>query len=119
LDIELDEQPNVLMITDVYIAQWTMFDPFTDSVQVVGRFRNGISTFTHISNTDYHTPYHNRQFFKDKCGCDKDIYDMVKTMYNDAHTDDYRAAYYDVLQVLPYKKFLKEDNSVNYFKIDN
>lgn len=119
LDIELDEQPNVLMITDVYIAQWTMFDPFTDSVQVIGRFRNGISSFTHISNTDYHIPYHNRQFFRDKCGCDKDIYNMMKTMYNDAQTDDCRAAYYDVLQVLPYKRFLKEDGSVNYFKMDN
>lgn len=119
LDIELVEQPNVLMITDVYIAQWTMFDPFTDSVQVVGRFRNGISTFTHISNTDYHIPYHNRQFFRDKCNCDKDIYDMMKTLYNNAQTDDYRAAYYDVLQVLPYKRFLKEDGCVNYFKIDN
>lgn len=119
LDIELDEQPNVLMITDVFIAQWTMFDPFTDSVQVIGRFRNGISTFTHISNTDYHIPYHNRQFFRDKCGSDKEIYDMMKTMYNDAKTDEYRAAYYDVLQVLPYKKFLKEDGSVNYFKMDN
>lgn len=96
-----------------------MFDPFTDSVQVIGRFRNGISSFTHISNTDYHIPYHNRQFFRDKCNCDKDIYDMMKTLYNNAQTDDYRAAYYDVLQVLPYKRFLKEDGCVNYFKIDN
>lgn len=119
LDIELDEQPNVLMITDVFIAQWTMFDPFTDSVQVIGRFRNGISTFTHITNADYHIPYHNRQFFRDKCSCDKEVYDMMKTMYNDAKNDEYRAAYYDVLQVLPYKKFLKEDSSVNYFKMDN
>jgi len=119
LDIELDEQPNVLMITDVYIAQWTMFDPFTDSVQVIGRFRNGISSFTHISNTDYHIPYHNRQFFRDKCNCDKEVYDMLNTMYVGAKNEEYRAAYYDVLQVLPYKKFLKEDDSVNYFKMDN
>lgn len=119
LDIELDEQPNVLMITDVYIAQWTMFDPFTDSVQVIGRFRNGISSFTHISNTDYHIPYHNRQFFRDKCNCDKEVYDMLNTMYVGAKNEEYRAAYYDVLQVLSYKKFLKEDGSVNYFKMDN
>ena len=119
LDIELDERPNVLMITDVYIAQWTMFDPFTDSVQVVGRFRNGVSAFIHISNTNYHIPYHNRQFFRNKCGCDKEVYDMMSTMYHDAQTDEYRSAYYDVLQVLPYKKFLKEDGSVNYFKMDN
>lgn len=119
LDIELDEQPNVLMITDVYIAQWTMFDPFTDSVQVVGRFRNGVSSFTHISNYDYRIPDHARLFFQAKCECDKSIYESMTTFYKDAPTDEYRAAYYDVLQVLPYKKFLKEDGQVNYFKIDN
>jgi len=119
LDIELDEQPNVLMITDVYIAQWTMFDPFTDSVQVVGRFRNGVSSFTHISNYDYRIPYHAKLFFQAKCECDKSIYESMTTFYKDAPTDEYRAAYYDVLQVLPYKKFLKEDGQVNYFKIDN
>lgn len=119
LDIELDEQPNVLMITDVYIAQWTMFDPITDSVQVVGRFRNGVSSFTHISNCDYRIPYHTRLFFQTKCECDKAIYEEITTFYNNAPSPEYRAAYYDVLQVLPYKKFLKEDGQVNYFKIDN
>jgi len=119
LDIELGEQPNVLMITDVYIAQWTMFDPFTDSVQVVGRFRNGVSSFTHISNYDYRIPYHARLFFQTKCECDKTIYEQMTTFYKDAPSPEYRAAYYDVLQVLPYKKFLKEDGQVNYFKIDN
>ena len=119
LDIELDMQPNVLIITDVYIAQWTMFDPFTDSVQVVGRFRNDVSSFTHISNYDYRIPYHARLFFQAKCECDKSIYESMTTFYKDAPTDEYRAAYYDVLQVLPYKKFLKEDGQVNYFKIDN
>jgi len=119
LDIELDEQPNVMMITDVYIAQWTMFDPFTDSVQVVGRFRNGVSSFTHISNWDYRIPYHTRTFFQVKCECDKNIYEKMNTFYSNASTPEYRAAYYDVLQVLPYKKYLKADGTVNYFKIDN
>lgn len=119
LDIELDEQPTVLMITDVYIAQWTMFDPFTDSVQVVGRFRNGISYIVHISNWDYRIQYHMRAFFQAKCECDKLIYEKMNTFYNDAPSPEYHAAYYDVLQVLPYKKFLKVDKSVNYFKIDN
>ena len=119
LDIELDEQPIVMMITDVYIAQWTMFDPFTDSVQVVGRFRNGVSYIVHISNWDYRIQYHMRAFFQAKCECDKLIYEQMNTFYNDAPSPEYHAAYYDVLQVLPYKKFLKTDKSVNYFKMDN
>lgn len=119
LDIELDEQPIVMMITDVCIAQWTMFDPFTDSVQVVGRFRNGVSYIVHISNWDYRIQYHMRAFFQAKCECDKLIYEQMNTFYNDAPSPEYHAAYYDVLQVLPYKKFLKTDKSVNYFKMDN
>ena len=119
LDIELNEQPNVMMITDVYIAQWTMFDPCTDAVQVVGRFRNGVSSFTHISNWDYRIPYHTKTFFQVKCECDKIIYEKMNTFYGNAPTPEYRAAYYDVLQVLPYKKYFKADGTVNYFKIDN
>jgi hypothetical protein len=50
VDIFLDEEPNVIMITDVLRRSFTMLDPYTDSIQIVGRFRNGASDITHISN---------------------------------------------------------------------
>lgn len=49
--MELEEQPHVIMLTDVYFAEHTMIDPYTDAIQIVGRFRNGVSSITYISNT--------------------------------------------------------------------
>ena len=51
VDMELEEQPHVIMLTDVYFAEHTMIDPYTDAIQIVGRFRNGVSSIIYISNT--------------------------------------------------------------------
>jgi hypothetical protein len=50
VDIDLDEKPRVIMITDVLRKAFSMLDPYSDSVQIVGRFRNGIKNVVHISN---------------------------------------------------------------------
>ena len=46
VDMELEEQPHVIML--VYFAEHTMIDPYTDAIQIVGRFRNGVSSITYI-----------------------------------------------------------------------
>lgn len=56
-DINLDEMPDVVLLTDLYEAAHTMIDPYTEAVQVQGRFRkrfeNGkrFQSLTHIANT--------------------------------------------------------------------
>ena len=52
VDIEVEYQPDVILITDLSLSQYSMLDPFTDVVQISGRYRNGISSLTHISNFD-------------------------------------------------------------------
>ena len=53
VDIELDFKPYVILVTDVYFAEQTMFDPYSDVVQIIGRFRNGITAVTHVTNSKY------------------------------------------------------------------
>jgi hypothetical protein len=50
VDIEVDYQPDVILITDVYFAEQSILDPFTEVIQIAGRYRNGIKSLTHISN---------------------------------------------------------------------
>ena len=119
LDIELETSPNVLMVTDSTVADWTMFDPNTDSVQIVGRFRNGVNKIYHISNVDENIPVHDRQFFINKFNSSKEIYSMMRRFYEDAPTPEHREAYYDAMQVLPYTKFLDVRGKENCFLIDN
>ena len=42
VDIELEFKSNIVLISDCYLADYTIFDPCTDAVQCVGRFRNGV-----------------------------------------------------------------------------
>lgn len=37
VDIELDEQPDIVFVTEPYFAEYTIIDPCTDAVQAIGR----------------------------------------------------------------------------------
>ena len=50
LDIKLKQKPDILILTDLNEAVYTMIDPFTEVIQIQGRFRNGFNSLTHISN---------------------------------------------------------------------
>jgi len=50
VDIELNDKPVVIMISDVIRRKFTMLDPYTDVIQILGRFRNGIHSAAHITN---------------------------------------------------------------------
>jgi hypothetical protein len=52
VDIKLVEKPHVILVTDTLRKSFTMLDPLTDSTQIIGRFRNGVKSSTHISNFD-------------------------------------------------------------------
>lgn len=52
VDIKLDEQPNVILLSNCYFSIHTIIDPCTDAVQATGRFRNGVSSITHIVNVN-------------------------------------------------------------------
>lgn len=40
LDIRIGKyKPDILVLTDLRTAQWTMIDPYTEAIQIQGRFR--------------------------------------------------------------------------------
>ena len=52
VDIDINEKPVVIILTDVYNAPHSTIDPSTEVYQAVGRFRNGVHKICHISNWD-------------------------------------------------------------------
>ena len=56
VDIELDEQPDIVFVTEPYFAEYTIIDPCTDAVQAVGRFRNGTSLLSIPMKTIRYAP---------------------------------------------------------------
>lgn len=119
LDIELNCKPNVVMITDCFIADYTMIDPYMDAVQITGRLRNGTNAIYHISNFDERIPVRDKRGIITRYQCDKEIYEKFETFKNSETDINRRAAFSDAMRVLPYNRFLDDYGKEDAFKIDN
>lgn len=118
-DIKLDVQPNILLITDVNSTTYTMFDPFTDSIQAIGRFRNGVSSITHISNWSNNFPLRNRDSLYNTINIYKDDYFSKVALFDNATSKPERDALYELLNTHPFKRYINEWGQTDYFLIDN
>lgn len=118
-DIEITEKPIVVMVTECYIAEWSMIDPYTDAVQILGRFRNGISKAYHICNFNQNLAIKTKEDILLSYECSKSVYETLKTLRETASTQSMKEAFYNAIQTLPYNQFLDERNRVNYFAVDN
>lgn len=118
VDIELEEEPDVVFITEPYFAEYTIIDPKTDAVQAIGRFRKGTSFAIHVVNTNEGYPIRDQVGIKEYIkGC-RDAYRTIKSLYECATSLESSNAYKAALDILPYNKMLK-DGKTNYFAIDN
>jgi hypothetical protein len=119
-DIELQEVlPNVVMLTDCYIADYTMIDPYMDAVQIVGRFRNGVNRIYHISNCDKRNPIKSRGDIAESVREMKIVYDYMGTMAYSASTATQREEFRRAQATIPFTQFLDENGQVDPYKVDN
>lgn len=119
LDIELDIKPTVIMITEVYFSEYSMIDPNTDAIQVIGRFRNGIEQVCHIFNTNTNFPIRKMEEIDGYIAGCEDVYKKLKTLYDCAATEGARDSFRAALEIVPYNKMLDKEGRKNYFAIDN
>lgn len=118
VDIELEFKPNVFFISDCYVADFTIFDPYTDVVQCVGRFRNGVSNICLVTNTNPRFDIRSKDELKGTMICLKENYEQVKSFYAYATTNSARDAYKTLLDHSPYKDMLDEHGRTSFYKID-
>jgi len=119
LDIELDFQPEVFIVTDVTMATQSIIDPFTDTIQIIGRFRNGIASASHITNTDYKFQVRSKAQLQFRINVFEENYKMLKAYYDNATSDELRDAVKAILNNHPLTPLLNTDGTKNWFKIDN
>lgn len=119
LDIELEETIDLIMISDLYYAEHSMIDPNTEAPQIIGRFRNGVSTIVHITNLKPDFPVCSKEEINSYLRCSEEIHCKIKNLYDTTSNFSYRLAYKEALDVIPYNKYLNKDGSKNYFAIDN
>lgn len=119
LDIEIEVQPIVVLFTDSYFTEYTCFDPTTDTIQCVGRFRNGVSEIHHITNTNSHLRTTTREDAMQYVHESKVVYDTISRFKRQASNLITINVLGDTLKCLPFTKWVNPDLSINTFAIDN
>lgn len=118
VDIELENNPNVILISDCYFADFTIFDPFTDAVQAVGRFRNGIASINHITNTNKNFQIQTKEGVQGYVkGLEMAHGQLI--VFRDTNAMGIRDAWQGLIEVSLYNQFLNDKKQKCYFKIDN
>ena len=118
VDIELNFKPNVFLVSDCYVADYTIFDPYTDVVQCAGRFRNGVSNICLVTNTNPRFDVRTKDELKGTMACLRDNYKQIKSFYTYATTNAAKDAYKTLLECSPYKDMLDERGRTSFYKID-
>lgn len=120
LDIILHNQnPDIIILTNLATASYTAIDPFTDAIQIQGRFRLGFNTLTHITTVNPQIKTLSTKEVETKIDVFKENYETAKANHT-SETDTFRKqALLEDMNNLKYNDFLDEDGEINYFAIDN
>ncbi len=118
LDLEHDK-PDLLMITDPCLSPYTMLDVDTDSIQICGRFRKGISSATHIYMTNEEIVAKTSEQLRWEIRAHEFAYQTIQTLYNSTDSKELRYGLGEALESLPFSNYLYPDLTKNYFAIDN
>lgn len=117
VDIKLDYQPNVIVLTDVFHAPYSMIDPQTEVVQAVGRFRNGVAKLHHVTNTDSKLACLPRETLIQQLESKEAIYNKVAAIPTANEIE--RGALSEAIGGMDYKRFITRDGKRNHFMWDN
>ena len=125
VDIYTTESPDIIILTDLHEALHSKIDPFTNTIQIYGRFRtkhaDGLrfNSLTHISNYGVIGNVLSDLEIESYINTSKEIYDLIKEKTEKAIDKGEKKALEDTLDTCSYNKFLDKDGELNYFKIDN
>lgn len=119
LDIELKVQPDIMFVTEPYLYEYTIIDPCTDTVQAIGRFRNGVSSTTHIVSTNKDFPIRDEKGINEYIKASEEAYNTILRLYDCAPSLEFRNAYKAALDQLPFKNKFMRYGEIDYFAQDN
>ena len=119
VDIELESKPAVIIVSDVKFAMHSMINPETEVVQIAGRFRNGIKSITHITNTDSDLPEKSLGDLKFRFNESEKAYSEMRNSYNKAPNEYQKKVWKNALERVDFAKYLTSYNEINWFKLDN
>ena len=126
LDIHIGKhKPDIIMLTDLRTANWTMIDPFTEAIQIQGRFRKKgkdditYNSLTHISTVNPDLTVCGKEEISNRVEQFCTNYNMLKEAH-DAELDEFKKkAILEDIGNLKYQDLIDERGEINPFSVDN
>lgn len=119
MDIIMNEQPDLILFSDLFLVSHTMLDPHTDIPQIIGRFRNGINSVTHITNAVSGHVYVSRDDILREIEILEYSYNRDKREYETTDNISGKRAYKRLIDSSPFNQYLDLDGKKSYSAIDN
>lgn len=111
------------MLTDLRTAQWTMIDPFTEAIQIQGRFRRKgnddvtYNSLTHITTVNPNIHIRSNEEIRNRVEQFITNYNLLK---GQQETDEFkRGAILEDIENMKYQDLIDERGEINPFSIDN
>lgn len=126
LDIRIGKyKPDVLMLTDLRTAQWTMIDPFTEAIQIQGRFRKKgndditYNSLTHITTINPDIRVRSKEEITNRIDQFISNYNLLKEQHDETADEFKKKALLEDMENLKYQDLIDERGEINPFSIDN
>lgn len=117
--------PDIIMLTDLRVAAFTMIDPLTEAIQIQGRFRgnaangNTYNSLTHISTINPNMRVKSNTELAIELSQFADNYTNLKVLLDQTEDKIRKQAIVKDLKSLRYSTLIDESGEINPFAVDN
>lgn len=126
LDIRIGKhKPDIIMLTDLRTANWTTIDPFTEAIQIQGRFRKKgndditYNSLTHISTVKPNFKVLSDEEIRDRVDRFTENYNLLKEAHDEELNEFKKQAILEDMGNLKYQELIDDRGDINPFSIDN
>lgn len=126
VDIVLDEKPVVIMLSNPYKTvdnktPYSLIDPETESIQIMGRFRNGIDRLIHITSISKKLQFETREELEYRLEEEYQCLEMIGQLCDDADTIEKHDIFLETIKRMDIcqQGFADYNGTKNYFRYNN
>ena len=119
------DKPDILILTDLREAQFTMIDPLTEAIQIQGRFRKRgndditYNSLTHITTINPDIKVKSEIELADRISQFTETHNLLKEQHDQQANDNRKQAIFEDIQGLKYQELIDDEGNINPFSIDN
>lgn len=125
VDIKINKMVDILVLSNYKQAIHTMIDPFTEAVQIQGRFRNKLdgdrryNSLTFITNTDDKLEVKSDKEVETEIAAKLETYAIIKDRYENSDDETTRKVLQKELKKLSFNEFLNDEDELTEESIDH